>query len=315
MAFAGMFPELNAYLTSNLDFEFPTETQDGNVTCHDCWLKEKVCDLTPLNQPTNSTVGCAECTEAGVICHIPVSDTALIQQGFNTAIDGRRKCLTCAMTERQCIFPLGQRPNPCLSCVKEGRVSCRIIPPIPTAEMKLLEYPVTPACSITNEMSIQPFNTMLPGQQTTFPHVEASVQDFGGIAMLHGEQQNDHLFDPTPDTGLSLGTNDPEYAWLTAGSEFSQTPKLVDLTGTLEQSDCAAAVADTPHSSDPSMDFSVGLALEATSVSETASSQEVQQDAGFLGQDVQMALSGKYRYYDDETDLTLSQDMFSPNVW
>ncbi|KAK7753811.1 hypothetical protein SLS62_004177 [Diatrype stigma] len=147
---------------------------------------------------------------------------------------------------------------------------------------------------------------MLPTQQTEFPHLEANVQDFGGTDMYLGQQQNDHLFDPTLDTGLNLGTSGPELPWLNTEGEFSRTSEPADPTGISEHSDYA--VADTPHSMDPYTEFSV---------SETVSSQQEvqQQDAGFLDQDQQIDLSGNYQYYGAETDLAISQDMFSPNVW
>ena len=71
-----------------------------------------LCDIDDVGHSPHAHPDCNECAESGKYCLIPVSDAAWIQNGLNTVVEGKRKCLNCAETGAACIFPGGQRPNP-----------------------------------------------------------------------------------------------------------------------------------------------------------------------------------------------------------
>ena len=104
------------------------EQHFGRGICAGCFDSTEQCDLDAVSSNPHDNSGCIECAQSGRYCHIPVSDAPWIQIGLNTATQGKRQCLNCAVNGTSCRFPGGQRPNPCHSCIRKGSGFCKLPP-------------------------------------------------------------------------------------------------------------------------------------------------------------------------------------------
>ncbi len=215
------------------------------ISCVDCWASGTECDLEALNEHSNFSISCLECTEAGSHCCIPVSDAPLLKLGLHTAVDGKRKCLNCFLESRSCSFPSGQRPNPCLACIKKGVAGCRI-PPAPT-ESYSQTFDSSVYTSVRGGSVAESPSLRSVGMTSVDPWASSEI-DCPGAADMEDANDNGIPLEQyksvfcTP--GGRLDTEDPDYQWLKNECGYTPGSVLTQSAGMSEQLDSATVTGE-----------------------------------------------------------------------